>query len=256
MKTELFPPSNYNLVFEDTFKVPTLNLENWLPRQPWGNIHGSHPHQYYDKDCIEISHEELNLLQKYKPALITHHSGYVYSSSYAIGLVSSRKSWKYGWFEFEAMLPTGRGLWPAMWLTGVHNWPPEIDIMEGYTRRNTNYNTFFTCTKKQIQTNLHYRLPQENYNRDIGPLSHKFSLEPTNNFIKYTCHWTENFIHIYYQEKLVRKITESSILNTLSEPMYILLNNGVERKYNNKIPSQQVSEFKIKSVKVYQSTLV
>jgi beta-glucanase (GH16 family) len=252
MKTELFPPSNYNLVFEDTFKVPTLNLENWLPRQPWGNIHGSHPHQYYDKDCIEINHEELSLLQKYKPALITHHSGHVYSSTYAVGLLTSKKSWKYGWFEFEAMLPTGKSLWPAIWLTGVDNWPPEIDIMEGYTRNKNNYNTLPFCSKKQVQTNIHYRHPQEETAREIKPASHKFTLDPSMNFTKFICHWTENFVHLYYQGRQVRKVVETSILQTLNEPMYIVVNNGVDTQYSSKIPTQQISKFKIKSIKVYQ----
>ena len=42
-------------------------------------------------------------------------------------------SQRYGWFEMEAKLPRGRGLWPSFWLY-AHNdhTRPEIDIMEAY----------------------------------------------------------------------------------------------------------------------------
>ena len=45
-------------------------------------------------------------------------------------------SWKYGRIEVRAKLPTGRGMWPAIWMLGTNidrvGWPAcgEIDIME------------------------------------------------------------------------------------------------------------------------------
>lgn len=47
-----------------------------------------------------------------------------------------KASWTYGRIEIRAKLPTGRGLWPALWMLGVNHkevgWPAcgEIDIME------------------------------------------------------------------------------------------------------------------------------
>jgi beta-glucanase (GH16 family) len=40
---------------------------------------------------------------------------------------------RYGWFEMEAKLPAGPGLWPSFWLYGIHGTTrPEIDIMESF----------------------------------------------------------------------------------------------------------------------------
>ena len=41
---------------------------------------------------------------------------------------------RYGWFEMEAKLPNGPGLWPSFWLY-AHNdsTRPEIDIMEAFS---------------------------------------------------------------------------------------------------------------------------
>ena len=42
-------------------------------------------------------------------------------------------SQRYGWFEMEARLPPGKGLWPSFWLYGIYGTDrPEIDIMESH----------------------------------------------------------------------------------------------------------------------------
>jgi len=49
---------------------------------------------------------------------------------------SGRASWRFGRIEVKAKLPTGRGMWPAIWMLGTNisevGWPEcgEIDIME------------------------------------------------------------------------------------------------------------------------------
>jgi len=63
--------------------------------------------------------------------------GYTSDSCVKSGRVSSHFSQKYGIFLFNAKIPKGNYLWPALWLTGIspdsnHLWPQigEIDIME------------------------------------------------------------------------------------------------------------------------------
>ena len=42
-------------------------------------------------------------------------------------------SQRYGWFEMEAKLPPGAGLWPSFWLYGIYGTTrPEINIMESF----------------------------------------------------------------------------------------------------------------------------
>jgi beta-glucanase (GH16 family) len=51
-------------------------------------------------------------------------------------ITKGRESWKYGRIEVRAKLPSGRGVWPAIWMLGTNEsvvgWPAcgEIDIME------------------------------------------------------------------------------------------------------------------------------
>jgi beta-glucanase (GH16 family) len=62
--------------------------------------------------------------------------------SYTSGLITSQPSFaqRYGYFEVNARLPEGRGMWPALWmLPADQTWPPEIDIMESIGDPRTAY---------------------------------------------------------------------------------------------------------------------
>jgi beta-glucanase (GH16 family) len=55
---------------------------------------------------------------------------------YGSGMIRSKKTFKYGYFEARLKVPAGVGVWPAFWLNpdadanGQTTWPPEIDILE------------------------------------------------------------------------------------------------------------------------------
>ena len=47
------------------------------------------------------------------------------------GMLRSRWSGQYGYYECRMKVPVGRGLWPAFWLNPQDaRWPPEIDVVE------------------------------------------------------------------------------------------------------------------------------
>lgn len=52
---------------------------------------------------------------------------------WSVGYISSIESIKYGYLKVEFELPIGNHLWPAIWLSDCKTWPPEIDIVEGWT---------------------------------------------------------------------------------------------------------------------------
>ena len=101
----------------------------------------------------EVAHRENspnNELQYYLPSQVAVNGGQLHitasdvpfgSKSYRSGLVRTWQEQRYGRWEVRADLPTGQGMWPAIWLLPRNaNWPVggEIDIME-----NVGNNTFF-----------------------------------------------------------------------------------------------------------------
>lgn len=60
------------------------------------------------------------------------------------GMLRSKWSGQYGYFECRVKVPGGRGLWPAFWLNPQDGkWPPEIDILEIVNNgRDTTRNSF------------------------------------------------------------------------------------------------------------------
>jgi len=61
-------------------------------------------------------------------------------AQYTSGSLKSTAGWKYGRIEVRAQLPTGRGMWPAIWMMPsgrTRGWPAcgEIDIMEHVGRK-------------------------------------------------------------------------------------------------------------------------
>jgi beta-glucanase (GH16 family) len=60
------------------------------------------------------------------------------------GMLRSRWSGRFGYYEARMKVPPGRGLWPAFWLNPQDGkWPPEIDVVEIVNNgRDTTANSF------------------------------------------------------------------------------------------------------------------
>lgn len=70
----------------------------------------------------------------------------LWDKPYYSGVITTRFSFaqRFGYFEVEARLPVGKGLWPAFWLLPVKGgWPAggEIDVFEGLGEAHTIYCT-------------------------------------------------------------------------------------------------------------------
>src|SRR5690606_30482954 len=103
--------------------------------------------------------------------------------------------WKYGRFEVRAKLPTGRGIWPAIWFLPSEsiygNWPSsgEIDLME-----NVGYDpdkVFFTTHT-------------ERYNHETGEGRGGSTdlVAPYNNFYTYALEWYADSLRFYVDDVL------------------------------------------------------
>jgi beta-glucanase (GH16 family) len=120
----------YDLAFSDEFNNQTeLDRNKWATRYVYSDgtldqLNDEEQH-YEDNDNHVVSAGALALKAK---AL----GNRVYSS----GMIRSRQTFYYGYFETRVYLPNALGVWPAFWLNsdydadGRLSWPPEIDGFE------------------------------------------------------------------------------------------------------------------------------
>lgn len=101
---------------------------SWMVGRNWGLAHPDHI-CYADEKCVEIGENgEIRLGILKDPA---EFNSKIYD--WGVGYLSSIEAIKYGTLELDFTLPTGNNLWPALWMYDCKTWPPEIDIVEGWS---------------------------------------------------------------------------------------------------------------------------
>jgi hypothetical protein len=221
---------------------------SWIPRERWGQIHPQKTIQWYDPSCVKVDQEGQLLLSTHKNPKYFDELGQI--SMVGIGLVSCTNHFSYGEFTFTAKLPYGKDLWPAIWLWSWDSWPPEIDLLEGYSDKNPNYFKFRLNRPLgfwNIQTNVHFTKGGKGHM--AGPKTHWFGFkDPTQHFIEYRLIWLKDRLEFWYGGKRVRTIKDSLILEQLADTkMNLIINNGVMNSINEVDPTQ--STFIIKDFK-------
>jgi beta-glucanase (GH16 family) len=121
---------DYTLVWQDEFDGTTLNESNWTHEIGNGiNGWGNNELQYYKPENTRLL--DGHLLIEAKKETFNQSP---YTSSRII--TKGKKEFKYGRIDIRAALPTGQGVWPALWMLGANineiGWPRcgEIDIVE------------------------------------------------------------------------------------------------------------------------------
>ncbi|MDX2305725.1 MAG: family 16 glycosylhydrolase [Microscillaceae bacterium] len=123
--------AGYQLVWADEFQAASLNTAVWTHEigngsSGWGN----NELEYYQGNNTSMAQNEYLVIEARKE----NKEGYNYTSSRII--TRDKKSFKYGRIDIRAVLPKGKGIWPALWMLGSNigtvGWPAcgEIDIME------------------------------------------------------------------------------------------------------------------------------
>lgn len=201
----------------------------WKSGAPWGIIHPDNTRQWYDESAIELRNNELILKTQYNPKYFPELDT---TSNIGVGLVHCPDRLRHGIYEIEAVLPAGKRLWPAFWLTAWDQWPPEIDVFEAYTNRWGNYLHWDWRTPfafLNVKTNVHYGSYNAGTKEEIGGRSKYFTLkDPRKNIMRYTLLWLPDRLKIMYNGKLVREVTDQEILSDINRfDMYIVLNNAV-----------------------------
>lgn len=136
LETGYTTPNSYagmNLVWADEFNGTGLNTADWnydvgdgCPNCGWGN----NELEYYTAGDNLYFQSGKMILEARKE----NKNGKNYTSTRLTTL--NKKSFKFGRVDIRAKLPSGQGIWPALWMLGDNfptaGWPTcgEIDIME------------------------------------------------------------------------------------------------------------------------------
>lgn len=205
----------------------------WLTRERWGRIHPTKNYCWYDPDCVSVDRKGyLHLITELSPTRIKDTNGNHHEPQMGTGLICSDEDFSYGRFEIEALMPSGKNKWPAFWLWGADTWPPEIDILEGYTDNRRGYlkfNRFSPLGFWNLQTNF--------WTHKEGTKAHNLKAKtaffgfknPTKHFLKYSLLWLPDKIRISYNDYLVREITDPQILEYFNgQKMRVVINNHLQ----------------------------
>ncbi len=210
-------------VFADEFD--SLNTNIWQIGQPWGRYHGQQPHQYYGDSEVFVKNGVLFLQNRYAPKKFPSGDSSIIIP-YGTGLINTAHSrtFQYGFFAIRSKNPSGPATWPAFWLTGKNNWPPEIDVYEMYGKSTgkTVHRQTMTLHFGKIETRTKTHLMKAvNLSKDTDSAFHI-----------YACLWTPDRVVFYTDGVPVRSINMNQWMRRFyQEPMYLVVNNAVDHRY-------------------------
>lgn len=173
---------NHPVLFDRFSKVP-FDSTNWVAvngKQQQGANTRSADLETYKPQSIGTGPDGLYILAD------RSHMQDDTNSPYVSGRLQSKRAFRYGYFEFRARLPEGRGLWPAIWLRTPPGTPfnGEIDILEGYGSKPYLIQSTLHPWKNGIERNFYcallsteetFALSSSKCERVIRPLQDNFS---------------------------------------------------------------------------------
>ncbi len=126
----------------------------------------------------------------------------------------------YGYFEIDAEIPSGRGLWPAFWLLSVDdNWPPEIDAPEALCNdTSTAYFSLHTTDKAWVASQ------PDAYNGSATTNTIHTGVDGAAAFHRYGVDWGPQTITFYIDGVAVGQRTTPGDMH---KPFYLIANLAV-----------------------------
>lgn len=210
--------AGWNIVWQDEFDGPELNLKNWT-FDIGGNGWGNQEWQYYSDRPENIRVKDGMLVIEAREEEATF-SGRPYSSARI--KTEGLHAWQYGRIEARIKLPYGQGIWPAFWMLGENltqkGWPAagEIDIME-----------FIGREPDHIYATVH--APGYSGSRGMGSNINIPADSLKNEFHIFAIEWQENEIRWYVDEQQYFKLTPEDVPDQwiFDHPFFIILNLAV-----------------------------
>jgi beta-glucanase (GH16 family) len=212
----------YTLAWGDEFNTNTLDASSWAIESGdgcpalcgWGN----NELQYYLAPPNNLFFQDGKMIIEAKSE---SYGGKNYTSSRI--KTQGKRSFKYGRIDIRALLPKGKGLWPALWMLPQDNifggWPRsgEIDIMElvGSEPAKASATVHYGPGPGSIFINRNFTLPASTFNDAF----HVFSME-----------WQQDVMKFYVDNNLYSTVTKADVGSNnypFNENFYFLINLAV-----------------------------
>ena len=239
--TRAADPPGWRLVWSDDFDKfdESLWTRESSDRPTNNSLHAYLPEQ------VSVEDGKLILTSEDKP------SGKL---AYRSGLVKSKRAQRLGRWEVRAKLPTGAGLWPAIWLLPDGPWPSEgeIDFMESRGDR------------PALVTSAFHWGTQSPYFHDFHVVEHRASRfgKPVtyhDDFHTFAVEWLPDQIR-FYVDDLQHAVFYSDecgdFFPKLTAPMRLILNTAIGGEYASPpdATTKWPQRFEVDWVRVYEAT--
>ena len=217
--TPITKSPNWQLVWQDEFDGEQIDLNKWSFEQNCfggGNneqqCYTARPVNSFVKDGLLTIHAQREDFSG--PAANDDADDYLTAGTRTLPYTSARLrtkgkgDWRYGRFEIRAKLPTGQGVWPAIWMLPTDwvygSWPVsgEIDIMEAVNLHTQSDEVGAMSGEREMRVHgtLHYgRHWPENVYTGSGFLLPD-GKSPADNFYTYAVEWQAGEIRFYVDD--------------------------------------------------------
>jgi beta-glucanase (GH16 family) len=204
-------PGNWSIAFDDEFNSTTLNPV-WHTAQYWdttSTVVGGGELEAYDSSGVTVSGGELHLTARADNSYgVPYVSGMVNTGGEEYNPSYPSFSFLHGYMEVRAKIPSGQGLWPALWLMPAsHNDSNgEIDALE--VLGGSPSTAYFTVHRNG------------NYQQVIWN-----GIDLSQGFHTYGMDWEADHVSWYIDGTLVGTMTNTSLI--CPEAMYPIMNLAV-----------------------------
>lgn len=193
---------------------------NWRIGHPWGITHPDKKNSWFGEDTVTINNDDvLELTIAHNPR---DFDGVM--KAYSVGLISCCNKLSHGTYKWKVKLPVGTNLWPACWVCGWDTWPPEIDMMEGYTYTSSGTKDYVkNIFSTKIETNVHYGTAENHQHikgAGVPTLIYKL-FKKKDGIDEYSFKWTKKYIKFYFNGILIRTVKNAEIIKQFNQNKYV-----------------------------------
>ncbi|MGY0575836.1 glycoside hydrolase family 16 protein [Bradyrhizobium sp. RDM12] len=250
--------SGWKLVFGDEFDSSQLDRTKWATRY----IYSGETTDHLNDEVQRYKDNQNHIVRDGELQLVAREMG---PNNFESGMIRSKQTFYYGYFETRVLFPKGRGIWPAFWLNPDYDeegrlaWPPEIDIFEyvvnGKEDLETMLHSAASTTPNAPPITYSYRDP----NYDTRWMSYVNSTPLNDDWHVFGLVWTPENISMFVDGKRIytRPYQWLKRDGTLGAPAHVLLNFAVGGHWAGRHgidQSQFPQAFRVDYVRVCQFT--